>query len=510
MFEEDLNYQEFKTISDITDAFTFEATSINVDYLLTLQRNNTGFLKKQVTIHTYFADIFNELKNYYQDEDKLELKEFIFALKEKFIKNNALKEYFKSQNSFDYCIILGDRFLPLIPKNLLSTLESYYEKIDLARLLYLDNLNNVNDENNKQTLHEIEENYFNIQSDIKSELCKFLALWIHAYRIEKAYDNVRADSKNLTFSHRFYGWHGNNEIYKINDNLKVEFNSNFGYGDSSYFYIVLYFKDLKIFPFMDWTNYKYANASKMRSYTKRLHEAKIGITENGRRKDIVEIHQEDWDKGMDYLVLACNLAIQDEKQFIETYIWKPVAIMVTDLENIFDRNDDELNREFRSFDYGLEKYQSQVDIKKIKLMNIKGQKIVGSLDFLSEISKLREFMDTEIYINRINDINIRLLPKLTITLEECQKLDKILQDKINNLFERLKEIWLGKGLSQLEKNIRNLNELQLKEYENLKDIHTQLSKNKFDLETDKKHNDILLKNISGYIKKINFKTVINK
>ena len=119
-------------------------------------------------------------------------------------------------------------------------------------------------------------------------------------------------------------------------------------------------------------------------------------------------------------------------------------------------------------------------------------------------------MDTEIYINRINDINIRLLPKLTITLEECQKLDKILQDKINNLFERLKEIWLGKGLSQLEKNIRNLNELQLKEYENLKDIHTQLSKNKFDLETDKKHNDILLKNISGYIKKINFKTVINK
>lgn len=69
-------------------------------------------------------------------------------------------------------------------------------------------------------------------------------------------------------------------------------------------------------------------------------------------------------------------------------------------------------------------------------MNIKGQKIVGSLDFLSEISKLREFMDTEIYINRINDINIRLLPKLTITLEECQKLDKILlQDKINNLFE---------------------------------------------------------------------------
>ena len=143
-------------------------------------------------------------------------------------------------------------------------------------------------------------------------------------------------------------------------------------------------------------------------------------------------------------------------------------------------------------------------------MNIKGQKIVGSLDFLSEISKLREFMDTEIYINRINDINIRLLPKLTITLEECQKLDKILQDKINNLFERLKEIWLGKGLSQLEKNIRNLNELQLKEYENLKDIHTQLSKNKFDLETDKKHNDILLKNISGYIKKINFKTVINK
>lgn len=261
---------------------------------------------------------------------------------------------------------------------------------------------------------------------------------------------------------------------------------------------------------MDWTNYKYANASKMRSYTKRLHEAKIGITENGRRKDIVEIHQEDWDKGMDYLVSACNLAIQDEKQFIETYIWKPVAIMVTDLENIFDRNDDELNREFRSFDYGLEKYQSQVDIKKIKLMNIKGQKIVGSLDFLSEISKLREFMDTEIYINRINDINIRLLPKLTITLEECQKLDKILQDKINNLFERLKEIWLGKGLSQLEKNIRNLNELQLKEYENLKDIHTQLSKNKFDLETDKKHNDILLKNISGYIKKINFKTVINK
>ena len=76
MFEEDLNYQEFKTISDITDAFTFEATGINVDYLLTLQRNNTGFLKKQVTIHTYFADIFNELKNYYQDEDKLELKEF--------------------------------------------------------------------------------------------------------------------------------------------------------------------------------------------------------------------------------------------------------------------------------------------------------------------------------------------------------------------------------------------------------------------------------------------------
>jgi len=65
-------------------------------------------------------------------------------------------------------------------------------------------------------------------------ICKRRAL---ANSLEKAYKKCDRDDTILAFSHRRVGW--SEKPYQIDENFSIEFKTNFGYGNSSYFYTKL-------------------------------------------------------------------------------------------------------------------------------------------------------------------------------------------------------------------------------------------------------------------------------
>ena len=71
------------------------------------------------------------------------------------------------------------------------------------------------------------------KNTVNKDICAYIALWIHAYRFLKSRESCLEDRRNILCSHRFYGW--TKPIYSLDSNFKIEFKTNFGYGDSNYF-----------------------------------------------------------------------------------------------------------------------------------------------------------------------------------------------------------------------------------------------------------------------------------
>lgn len=127
--------------------------------------------------------------------------------------------------------------------------------------------------------------------------------WSNAVSINETYKLCFKDKSVLAFSHRIRGWA--NPKFNITENLSVDIKTNFGYGKSSYFLLVINFKNLDIIPFAEWIEYKFINKNDILFYTKKF---KLVNTE--------------WYECMKFVKYSCNLSIEDEKKFIDTYLNK--------------------------------------------------------------------------------------------------------------------------------------------------------------------------------------------
>lgn len=238
-------------------------------------------------------------------------------------------------------------------------------------------------------------------SDYKNELKAKYILWSKAYSINKTYRFCYEDKSILTFSHRIDGW--SNPIYQLTTNFSVEIKTNFGYGRASYFYTKLKYKDIEITPFSEWIDYEFAKFSEIVRYTQSHF-----------------LHNEYWLDAIEYSRDACNLSMTDEIKFIEKYVIDECEKMVKGLEEIF-------NKEHFSFK-NREKKQYTIDKTGHVLIEFRGEKISGALDFISKILEFEKIASIQSFINRIEVCNKRIHP---ILVDES----KILKVKISNLTE---------------------------------------------------------------------------
>jgi hypothetical protein len=253
--------------------------------------------------------------------------------------------------------------------------------------------------------------------EFKQELCKRYHLWGKAFAINKTYRLCYEDKSILTFSHRIDGW--SNPVYQLTPNFSVEIKTNFGYGRASYFYTKLKYKNIEITPFSEWTEYEFAKFSEIVRYT---------------RSHI--LRNDYWLEAMEFSKDACNLSKTNETKFVEKYIIEECDKMASGLETIF-------NTEHFSFKNQDRKHYS-VDKKGHVLVEFRGEKISGGLDFISKILEFEKIISIKSFIERIEACNKKIQP---ILISES----KVIQVKLKELDSELL-ILKPKYLKVIEEN----------------------------------------------------------
>lgn len=391
--------------SDISIHHTFRAKGANVDYLFFINFNKykRATYNSRYVITKIYNNIVNDIEVF---KDKCNSINDIFNLirylgVSEIIRESGLLHKRAKTNSFNYCIGLCDKFQPDINIDIKSQLEVFKNIADGLSEKAVSN-------------QDI--------ADINNNICNYIILWIHAFRFLKAREQCLSSNKDsVVFSHRYRGW--SQPRKKLDDNFGLEFKTNFGYGKSSYFYLVIFYKDIQICNFTDWIDYKLAEISEMHRYTRKYeHEYSEKFIDNNL-----------WSHAMREASEICNCYLGNENKFIELYIVDSLEYMVSNLEAIIDINDSESYKNYRSFEYTFSSNAINEDQEnKVKLMSVKGSMISGALQLLGEIIKLKNIMNIDDFVVRIESLNRRILPILEESFDYNKKLKVVIETKIQD------------------------------------------------------------------------------
>jgi hypothetical protein len=212
---------------------------------------------------------------------------------------------------------------------------------------------------------------------------------LKAYYLESAYkicEEKRNQKSILAYSHRKVGW--GTPKYKLNPNFSIELKTNFGYGPVSYFYTRIKYKELDIIPFSEWILYERAQLFEIISYSAK-HQLK----------------NESWIEALEYSRDACNLSLTDEIEFVRKYVIDECERMVSGLEGFL------YGEKFKFLNW--EKISTDVHKKGHNLIEFRGEKLSGALDFIEKILQFDKVAEIKEFIKRIEMCNKKVQPMLT-------------------------------------------------------------------------------------------------
>ena len=199
----------------------------------------------------------------------------------------------------------------------------------------------------------------------------------------------------LAYSHRRVGWAS--PAFNLNDDIKVVYLTNFGYGSASYFFLQIYYKGIGILPYSQWVHYRKACASDIIRYTRRYH-----------------LNNQEWMKTMAFTADVYNSAVSDPGSFVEKNILNEVEEMVSGLEQIRLASKYYIQESFFN--------ESNVLISGDDMVRFKGEKISGALNFLDQLQTLAPITDkVGLYIKRIMDCNNSVIPELKSAIDNKTK-----------------------------------------------------------------------------------------
>lgn len=332
---------------------------------------------------------FVELKNRYQDQlDALKCmvdndKCSVLDLQD-FVKGSSLK---KLLQNFNYCSCLSDSYqgIPCLPS--ISFID-YQSKIN--------EYDKKNDVCGKESYaREERHKYYNCILDR-----------IQPAMIEDLSNDLRNDSSIMAYSHRRVGWA--RTTFNLNDDIRVVYLTNFGYGRASYFFLLLYYKGIGILPYSYWIHYRIVNTFQIIRYTR-----------------IYQLDNKEWMEAMSFTANTYNDAVDNPDSFVQKYILSEVEEMVSGLEMI--RNSKKYNVLVSFFN------SHYIILEGDNLIRFKGEKISGALDFLDQLQTLTPITDkVGKYIQRIISSNISIVPELQKTLPNKKKTLKSILEKIAN------------------------------------------------------------------------------
>lgn len=506
---------------------TFNAAGVNVDYLLLLKFKSAtnSVASAKFVIADLYDDVFKNVSYIHTvgefGDDGLDVVRYLDTVDlvqfSEELSNSVKDEY------FNYCVDVSDRYQPKIFINMKEQLNIFLKTISFLHQLrsssYFYNASKkkvldrssikddveLSDELEAEIELSAHESYIAALKVINEDVCAYIILWLHAYRFSQSRIECSKNKENIVFSHRYYGW--SQPLYSLNKDFQIEFKTNFGYGYSSYFYLVMYYKGIQIFNFLDWVDYGIADLSQMHKYSIKYtdqpldDEKELGQT-NKRNESI---SNELWVQAIEDAKEACNLYLGREDAFIRKHIIDNLDGMVSRLEKIIDTNDIEINKKYRSSEYKFSSYCfSKEEVSKVKSMNVKGYMISGVLGFIDQVLNLEEVISVQSYLERILSLNKRLKPMLESEILRNEEMKRKIESEVKKTKDAMIAIWtVGDGSSSL----KDLTSMEKRGglspdvepvFKRLKGEHERLSLKNSHVMQDYDNINKLLKNIARY------------
>lgn len=233
--------------------------------------------------------------------------------------------------------------------------------------------------------------------------------------LEDLSNELYRDSSVLAYSHRRVGWAS--PAFNLNDDIKVVYLTNFGYGSASYFFLQIYYKGIGILPYSHWVHYRKANASEIVRYTRRYH-----------------LENQEWIKAMTFTSDVYNDAVGNPESFVQKNILNEVEEMVSGLETIQSANSYRTQESFFN--------PSSIVITGDDLICFKGEKISGALGFLDQLKTLTPITDkVSSYIQRIMNCNFSVVAELKTAISDKKMILETILKSIENEQPKWDELW---------------------------------------------------------------------
>lgn len=308
-------------------------------------------------------------------------------------------------------------------------------------------------------------------------------------------------------------------IQEVNNDFKIKTSTNFCYGSSSYFYVIISYKGIELLPYSAWIKYYFAGYNELIKYTRCYYPTR-----------------DSWHYCMDFITDYINAAIKDPEKFVREDIMREVNEMREGLEKIMVMDDTRFSvlLDVKQIEEDTTRYigitaarhandrdRAYYSISPSECALVyKMEKICGALHFLDSLLQLSEiYSEIQYTIDRIKEMNQNIYPEVVKFIPSIKSDIKVLEWKykcINGEYDR-KEAKFKKLKMELEKllnkpgNSRNREEIECEfrkchpSYEDLESSLKDLLLEKIEVEEKIKSRKTLFSKIISFKELIEYK-----
>lgn len=252
--------------------------------------------------------------------------------------------------------------------------------------------------------------------------------YIHAYNYKMKLSLCESDTDNVMYSKESIGW--SCYEYKVNDDVEIYVNTNFGYGYSSYFTLGLKYKGIDILPYSIVVNYYYADMRDVLSYLRNY-----------------STQTESWNLAFDFVEKTANLAATEPDKFCDKFLKNEINSMLAGLADVVKNPNAFLNKfstmTNKDKDSGfitVRAYLNDDEKSKFKVyphemsVAFMAEKIMNALMLLHNLESVSTvYRPAQDAVMKLKEVATKGLPKI----KECA--DKMIP-QLNNLREALTKI----------------------------------------------------------------------
>lgn len=216
-------------------------------------------------------------------------------------------------------------------------------------------------------------------------------------------------------------------LYDINNDVKVDVYTNFGYGRASHFFLTIKYKDIVLIPYSDLVHFYYANMKSLIAHTRAYR-----------------CYRDSWEGMMDYLSKFVNNSRRDPENFVRNYVLNEIEEMMKGLRAILknpleilehmqtDNGENLRLSVVRPFDRN--EFVIFEAMPKELTTVFKIEKISGALLFVENLKSLKDICyEVDSVIEEIIELNKSVAPEVSAVLESIDNSIEPLQEEYDAL-----------------------------------------------------------------------------